>query len=167
MLSSKLARVSMIALLAFFACDDDDDNFPLDGGGQPATIPAAWQGEWNITTLAQTCDQPDTLLLSESVEFLCDGEPLSTRFLPIELECEGTVTDTRVDVECDFDGSEGSCRLRVNVDWTMTRSGDEFAGTARVNWVASGGCDPDTTLCVDFTFTGTRIGDGLDGCFPR
>ena len=166
---SPFARLPVAVLLTgafLLACDDHDDSL-FEGEPGPVLVPAAWQGEWNVTTLERLCDEPDTLSLHEDVQFLCEGETLTTRFIPLGLECEGTATDTRIDVECDFDGSEGPCRLTINVDWTMTRSGDDFTGTARVHWVSSGGCDPDTTLCVDYTLTGTRIGDGLDGCFSQ
>ncbi len=168
MSTTKIIRhvlVVIAAATAFAACDGDDGT-SLGGGGtsQPAELTAAWEGEWDLEVVGVTCGTTDTLLYSSGAEFLCDGDDIRVPFLPWEFSCEGTVSDTRIDVECDSAITIGPCRLTVTVDWIITRAGDDLSGTAQVMFVPSALCDPDTTLCMDVEFTGTRIGDGSAGC---
>jgi hypothetical protein len=157
--------MTIVAAAAFAACGDDDDT-TVNGGGppRPAELTAAWQGEWDLAFVATVCGETDTVLAEGGTEFLCEGDEITAPFLPWEISCEGTVTDTRVDVECDTTYTIGPCRVSATVDWTITRTGDDFAGTAMVELMATGGCEPDTTICLDIEFTGTRIGDGSLGC---
>ncbi len=166
MKTSMIVGFAFVVVAALIACDDDDDS--PTGGGAPkgaAVVPAAWQGEWEITLLATPCNETDTLLFfPNDVAFICEGDTLTAPFSPFDIACEGTVTDTRIDIDCDDVLMEGPCRIEVDTDWTMTRNGDEFTGLARVDINATGGCEPDTMICVEFNFAGTRVGDGVAEC---
>lgn len=165
MRTSMMFGFAIVLIAALIACDDDEDS-PTGGGTPkgPAVVTAGWQGDWDITLLATPCDAPDTLLFEQDVASICEGDTLTAPFSPFDIVCEGTVTDTRIDVDCDDVMMEGPCRMEVDTDWTMMRTGDEFTGLARVEMTGTGGCNPDTVICVEFNFSGTRIGDGSASC---
>src|SRR5262245_31234888 len=165
MRTSIILGVAFVLFVGLSACDDDEDS-PTGGGTTkgPAVVPAAWQGDWDLTLLATACGTTDTLMFVQDVGSICEGDTLTAPFTPFDVPCKGTVTDTRIDVDCDDVIMEGPCRVEVDTDWTMTRNGDDLTGRPRVEITGTGGCTPDTVICVDFNFAGTRVGDGSASC---
>ncbi len=158
--SRVLALVAIAAAAAFAACGDDDGTTTSNGAPpRPAELTAAWQGEWDLEFLLTEGGSGDTLLASGDTPILCEGDDITAPFAPWEVSCEGTVTDTRVDVDCDTLFTEGPCQIRMDIDWSITRTGDTFTGTAQVVITGTGPGDCDSTICADLEMSGTRIGD--------
>jgi hypothetical protein len=154
------AWIAIATAAAFAACGDDDDT-TVNGGGppRPAELTAAWQGEWDLAFVLTECGSGDTLLAAGDTPVLCEGDDITAPFAPWEVSCEGTVTDTRIDVDCDTLLTEGPCQIRTEINWTITRTGDTLAGTATVMIIGTGPGDCDSTICADLVMSGTRIGD--------
>jgi hypothetical protein len=124
------------------------------------TIPAAWQGVWNTTTIERVCGNPAIVNQESQLDTLCAGQPIF-RGGGLGLTCSGTATDTHFDWTCSStEVVFGQCTATVTFAGVATRTGDSEQTVVTITTQYSAGCGglfPDT--CQEFTSTGTRTAD--------
>ena len=155
--------VSALAL-GLAACGDDDS--PSGGGGpvdRTAYLTTAWQGIWQLDVLATSCTGEDTLINEVTVQVFCAGDPIQFGPFDIDVTCEGSVTNTTINVRCDTTFVSEGCNVSMQTEFDLVRDDDTFSGTATSNLNVTG-CAFDTTACVEFNVTAVRVNDGSFEC---
>jgi len=162
----RLSCAVMVSALALglAACGDDDSP---SGGGDPvdrtAYLNSAWQGVWQLDVLATTCTGEDTLINEIDTQVFCEGDHIQFGPFDIEVVCDGSVTNTVVNVQCDTTFVSEGCTVHMETDLDLVRDDDTFSGTA-ISTLEVTGCAFDTTACVEFNVVAVRIGDGSLEC---
>lgn len=126
------------------------------------TIPAGWQGVWEITERLVDCQTSAVLATETYTDTLCAGEAY---LVPGDSPCTGTVDDDSVDITCtsSFEAFPG-CTVTFTYTMTGTRTGDSYSGSDQMVWDYSGDCPlPDS--CERYEWEATRL--ALDpACTP-
>ncbi len=149
-----------LALVLVPGCGDDDEG---TGPSGPVVLPAAWAGIWEIETIEHDCGSDVIDHQATVVDTLCAGEEIS--FAPddedsLAVSCEGSVTDTAVQVTCTSSLELEGETYSITIEVTINRSGDTMTGTVRFT-VRQG----DTTVeCFEEEMTGTRLGPAPVPC---
>ena len=95
----------------------------------------SWEGVWMLENLHRGCDETGGEIEMEA-DTLCAGQPLvesDPDGSPIV--CDGTVTDTEVQISCTFsteDPEIPGCVITTTVDVEASRTGDTYTATERV-----------------------------------
>jgi hypothetical protein len=158
-LASGAVVLALTAILVGGCGDDDDDTAgPGDVG---ASIPAEWAGSWSIRTIERACGSSEVVSDETETETLCAGEPISfgEDEDPSEIDCEGTITDTTIDVTCTSTATFEGSTVVATFELDATRSGDSFIATGHFTATVDG----ELVECGDAEITATRIGPPV-GC---
>ena len=155
-----LSAIVLVLGVTLFSpgCGDDDDD-DGDGGGN-SEVPEAWGGVWSITTTNKDCVTHEVIDTDTSDEVFCPGEPITFDEGGEEITCDGTVTDTTIDVTCTNTFTIEGVEYVVTVTLQATRTGDTFVGTGHLT-VTSGG---DQISCQDFDLEASRTGPAPSDC---
>lgn len=131
----------------------------LLGGGQ--NVPSAWAGVWqNVDSTYTGCDVLVPAGSSSETDTLCTGQTLlpdTTGFG--SMDCNGTVTDTQVDVTCTGSSAFDSCTVDFTYHITGTRTGNSalFVTTLTQHYSPPSACFFLPDACTRFVSRGTRI----------
>ncbi len=131
----------------------------LLGGGQ--TVPSAWAGVWqNVDSTYTGCDVLAPIGTSNATDTLCTGQTLLPDTTGIgSLNCNGTVTDTQVDITCTGSTAQDSCTIDFTYHITGTRTGNSavFVTTLVQHYSPPSACFFLPDQCMRFVSRGTRI----------
>lgn len=143
---------SWIALVVAFTC-------VAKVQAQSETIPAAWQGVWNTTTVIRLCGNPTIIDQESFSDSLCAGRPVLDE-PGVEAQCSGTVTDTSIDYTCVGSSDLGDgCTVTLTFHLLGTRTGDSYQAVETIQTTYSEDCPPFfEDSCEELTSTGTRTG---------
>jgi hypothetical protein len=121
------------------------------------TIPAAWEGVWNISEVERECGTTGGFP-SQEPDTLCAGDPVFDEPL---LNCTGTITDTNVDISCETSESTGfpdfpDCMVTFSFSLVANRTGDSYTATNTlgITYTDCPGLLEDE--CTELVTTGTR-----------
>lgn len=163
----RLRTWAALLVLAGFAgfvaigCGGDDDPAAPGGGNPELDLPAAWAGIWSVQTITRDCETHEVLSDDTEADTLCAGEDVSS----FEEEaagavCEGTVTDTAIDVSCTSTFTFESVTFTAAFTLDATRNGDSFQGSGRATVMQAGF----VVECFDVELVATRTGPAPPDC---
>lgn len=141
-------------------CGKSDDGGT--GPGDAFTVPAAWQGVWETTSVTKDCEG-NVLDTSTDLDDLCEGEVLSFDEEGQEVTCTGTGNDTSFNLTCNASGTVEGCSYTVTATFMGTRNGDTYTATAHIQVTVSGSGECFGSFCEDVEITGMRTG-GTPNC---
>ena len=124
-------------------------------------VPAAWAGVWEVTDVERDCETLELVETTTGNDTLCAGDLIDlTDDGTFEIDCNGTVTDTHVDIECTGSSEEAGCTGTFSLDLEADRDGETFSGTSITSLEFTGeGCGPFVFgFCQRIETTATRIG---------
>ena len=118
---------------------------------QTTSFPSSWEGIWNMTTTLKDCDTGTVLNTSTAPDTICAGQSFGSS----EFVCNGTITDTSIDVTCTaISEVYPGCTVSITMVSTGTRSGNTFQGTTRLTSDYSPECGiPDTCMLQEISGT--------------
>ena len=126
---------------------------------QSDSIPAAWEGVWELDTSVRLCGETDELYGEIESLTLCTGEAIYGD--GGSGDCSATISDTSVDWTCSVKQAvaEG-CSMDVTIHLVATRNGDSFESVRTQSTVFTGNCSPEyQDSCLDFVSTATRTAE--------
>ncbi len=143
----------------------------LDGAGE-ILIPSEWAGVWQVSDSIYDC-QGSPLRTETYEQTLCPGRPYSPGFygVPPEIgyaipfECDGTISDTDLNVICAalIALGLGGCYVKFDLQVDATRNGNTMEAIKIFNSQIHGPCNPDP-VCRIVRSTATRIGPAPKSC---
>jgi hypothetical protein len=131
---------------------------PASAGELP-TVPAEWQGIWEVTTTVRIPCEIGAPMQSMSTDTLCAGDVIDPTDPdgPVA-ECSGTATATTYALTCTATDTIDGCEVTIVTDFQGIRDGDTYSQSGTVITTAS---DPKlcgfTEFCTEYQSMGTRI----------
>ena len=153
-----------LALVFALACDEGEPPTTTQAGGDVALIDGeihvtdGWAGEWNILLTFRDCNTGDIVVVEDIVDVICPGDTLHLDFSGLLSQCEGVVSDSRLDTSCEYEFTVGGCIVRVSFALDLERSGEGITGSGIWSTSISGFCNGIFGLgCEQIEVTGTRL----------
>ena len=150
------------ATMVIAACGGDGGT-GTETGDNPAPVAGnivftnAWKGEWSMTIVFQDCADGNTLNIDEIVDVICDGDTLDLQLTALAEDCSGTMTDTRLMVDCTYQFTDAGCTVDVALTLDIERQGDNLVGSGQWSATTTGLCPTYIEGCEDLVISGTRI----------
>lgn len=129
------------------------------GGGY--TVPPAWAGLWEDQDSVFTgCTVETFQSTSTDQGVLCSGDLLEPDTTKVVYSCEGTVTDTSVDITCTGSFDTEGCIATFSIRTVGTRSGNTSytVSTVRVSYAPPESCFGIPDQCTRIVTHSTRLG---------
>lgn len=159
----------LLLLLAACGSDSTTPNGSLNSNPVNGNIvfTGPWTGEWNVVIVFKDCASGDTLNIEDITDVICDGDTLDIGLSAILEDCGGTITDTRLMVDCQYEFKAGSCTVTVSATLDIERQGDQLMGTGQWSVVTTGACaTPYLDGCENIEISGIRINSSPAECAP-
>jgi hypothetical protein len=158
------------ALVFSPACDESGPPTTTRSGGDITLIDGeirlsdGWAGEWNVLLTFRDCNTGDIVVVEDIVDVICPGDTLHLDFSGLLSQCEGIVSDSRLDISCEYEFTVGGCIVRVSFALDLERSGEGLTGSGIWSTSISGFCNGIFGLgCEQIEVTGTRL-DSSPAC---
>jgi hypothetical protein len=140
---------------------DDGSNTEIGDNPTPVAgnivFTSAWKGEWQMTIVFEDCADGDTLNIDNIVDVICAGDTLDLQLTDLAEDCSGTMTDTRLMVNCTYQFTDGGCTVDVVLTLEIERQGDTLVGSGQWSATATGLCPTYIDGCEDLVISGTRL----------
>ena len=164
-----LCAVLMASATLLGSCGDDGGTGGSTGtGGSPVSgnivFTDSWKGEWNIVITFRQCVSQDTLEIEDITDVVCAGDTLDLQLSDLLDDCTGTITDTRVMVDCAYSFSDAGCDVDLAFTLELERQGNSLSGMGQWSATASGTCPAYVSGCEEFVISGTRIDTDPSEC---
>lgn len=125
----------------------------------------AWEGEWNVVLTFRDCTTLSTIAIDDITDVICAGDTLDLQIGGLLNNCTGTMSDTRVMVDCTYQFADAGCDVTASLTLDMERQGDTITGAGSWSAAVSGSCAPVYAAgCERFDISGTRITKTPSAC---
>ena len=125
-------------------------------------FPAAWAGEWRITTTYRRGDTHEVIAVDDVTDVIRAREPVGLSALTRGglLHCSGFVTDGRLDVSCSRIIADGPCQFGGTFGMVADRTGETLVGSGELIAGATAGCSalPARRMRTTVELLGFRLG---------
>lgn len=164
-----ILTLAALAMLAASCGSDSGTGGGAAGNSTPVSgnvvFTSPWKGEWNIVIVFKDCASGDTLNIEDITDVICDGDTLDIGLTDLFEDCDGTITDTRIMVDCTYQFIVGGCTIDVAATLDIERQGDQIMGTGQWSVTTSGTCLPlYIEGCEDIEISGMRIDPNPADC---
>ena len=134
--------------------DDDDDNGEITISGA-LTVPAAWEGVWNLTFAFSDCEGGHTYAEQIILDTMQTGDSLSL-YLPVFEECSGIVKGDSLIISGTTGWWEGVCSVTVTCDVSAENNNGVISGSGEWTLELHGVCATDNYVagCEAIEVTG-------------
>lgn len=159
-----LSAITILTLALTLACGESvppasspphTGNTLIDG---EILLTDGWAGEWNVLFTFRDCNTGNIVVVEDVVDIICPGDTLQLDFTGLLSSCEGIVSDSRLDTNCEYEFVVGGCTVRVSFALDLERSGAGITGSGIWSTSISGLCNGIFGLgCEQIEITGTRL----------
>jgi len=155
---------TMLTLVLTLACGESEPpasspphtgNMLIDG---EILLTDGWAGEWNVLFTFRDCNTGNIVVVEDVVDVICPGDTLQLDFTGLLSSCEGIISDSRLDTNCEYEFVVGGCTVRVSFALDLERTGDGITGSGIWSTSISGLCNGIFGLgCEQIEVTGARF----------
>jgi len=129
-------------------------------------VPEAWGGEWEITTTYRKITTNSITATDDTTAFIRTHEWFGLRPAVEAGNCAGSVSDTRLQIQCTGQATSGSCTLGTNVQLSADRTNETINGSGMVTMTVSGNCGPIANTALTVQISGHRLSLNQDPFGP-
>ena len=165
------ALMAGLLAIGLGACGDGD------GGGRVIVdprvscddaLPEAWAGEWDMTVVFTSCDDPEDEFEFSDTTIFCAGESFVESLMEAAdevLECSFERSGSSFTYAYKTRSTEGPCVTTVTASGSGSFDGGTYAGTGTTTTTIGGdGCSFPGTICSNSVVSGTKISQSQAGC---
>jgi hypothetical protein len=125
----------------------------------------AWEGEWNVVLSFKECGSQQTPDIEDITNVICAGDTLDLRLTDLLDDCTGTMSDTRLMVDCTYAFYDAGCSVTLDFTLDLERQGDALMGSGQWSATALGNCASFYQGgCEEFEITGTWLDADPSDC---
>jgi hypothetical protein len=102
-------------------------------------VSSAWGGEWQMAT-TYSLPSGGITAVDNITAFIRDNEPLGLNQVPNLGSCTGSISDTRLQVQCSGQTTTALCTLNSSQSIAVDLNGDRISGSGSLALTFSGSC---------------------------